>query len=556
MPRSLTPKMESATLQDEEARSFRVFLYDIQSTAADAIPLTFGDVVNGSASAVELEITNFVSDVALTERGSDGFNLVPGSVSAQLRFVDSKSTYDPVDGSSPGTLKAGNVIRVVEGFTSIDFSEWVNTFTGRISSRPARDLPDREGNSILTINAEDRTAEFVKMVSTSPKYEQGQTYNDILVGLATSAKGLALTSGEYSFGTVGVANTVAQKSLQFVEESPFVSIAKVLFVSGFVPRFDGSGVLRPVSMTVDKSSSRVLTDSNFVGTVSRPQDPNPVPNQVFVKGISADMERVLQDDQVVATAGITMGFWTGDSSIRVVFSDDKSILVQNPRLRIIQSVRGGIVPFGDEEEFEFTVEDTDPTDLSIAGTTEGKIKVDGAFYAPLVTSLFAGRIAASFIPDAVVVAGVGASSGSTIPQGRIIEGAISVNASLVQAQVGTGQYEILGQPYEYVFKELVGEAIVANLRDGEKRAVSVENHLITSQADVDATALRELRLVRKRGNIRSLTMRHDLKLEADDKLRLADDSTFIITNITRNLSRGSAWTATLGLFETTVGVNP
>ena len=363
--------------------------------------------------------------------------------------------------------------------------------------------------------------------------------------------GLGLTTAEFDFGTTG-SKLTAHSNVQFVDESPIISIMKILFVDGFVPRFDGEGKLKPVILTTTKSATRSFADGDTIMSIARPFNPLKTTNSVTIKGIDADMTRIFQATNVVATAGITLGFFGGDAAIRVVFSDDGTIFVNNPRLRIRESVTGGLVQFGKEEELTFDVVDTDPGDSSIQGASEGTIEVEGGFYAPLVVNLFAGRIAAGFIPDSW--AGVG--SGSTIPIGRLVEAVISVNISIIEASIGRGDYEIIGESYEYVFKELIRRATIANLVVGDAMLEEKQNHLLTSQAEVDSVALRELKLVRKRGNARTFEMRHDLKLEADDLFRTDDNSAFIIASISRTLKRGDPRTASVQAFETTPGVSP
>lgn len=548
MPRVLSASLDQLQTKDQGRRAFRFFIYDIRSTASDAVPLTFSSVVLGAADSVKKEFTDYIESVSITERGSDTLEGTIGGNSIRFRFIDVTGEFDPVDGNQKKWLREGNVVRIYEGDETLDFSEWVATFTGIIVGRAGREAPDRGKNAILDVPAEDRTSMFLKLVSTSKDFPQGTSYNAMMVELAKTEMGLQV--GEYEFGSVG-AKVSDHASTQFVDESPLISIANLLFVDGFVPRFDGEGILRVVQLTVSKGNTRTYADEDLQIEVARPYNPLQITNSIIIKGLAADMTRIIQATQVVAKAGITLGFFGGDASIKVVFSDDGTIFVNNPRLRIRSSVTGALIPFGNEN-FEFTVADTDPTDPTIQGALEGRIKVDGAFYAPLVVVNFAGRIAASFIPDTVASFG----AGSTIPVGRIIEGVIAIQIAVVQATIGRGDYEIIGEPYEYVFQELVGQAKIKNIQKGEERIKTKENQLITSQSAVDAVALRELRLVRKRGNGRTITMRHDLALEPDDKFGLPGGKSFIITQIERTLARGGPWVATVQAFETTNGVNP
>lgn len=541
MARTLSITMDAANLANA-TRAWKFYVYDI-ITASQAI----GDVVVGNANDARQDFSDNVESITVTETGSNSLDGTLGGSSLQFTFLDPENVYDPVEGTTPRWLKAGNVIQLVEGFVGVSESDWITTFTGTIVGRAARTNSLRTDGSILTVSAEDRVASFVKYADTSSSFAQNTDYNSVLDTILTEKMGLSVL--EYDIGVTGATATTGQISTQFVDEPMLVSVNRILFKFGFVPRFAGDGTLGVVQMTVDKGADRVYVDDDLFVDISRPANPLSAINRVTVIGLAADMTRIDQAAGRVADAGITQGFFSGNASIRVPFSDDESIFVDNPKLRIIKSIRGGIVPFGAEETLEVTAVDTQD---GATGATSGVIKVDGAFYAPLVTSLFAGRLAASFIPDAW--GGVG--GGPTTPIGRLIEGVISVNIALIQAQIGTGQYEIEGEPYEYVFEELRGVAEISGIATVDRREALIENHLLDDQAEVNAVALRELRLVRKRSNEMSVSMKHDLVLEADDKFTRSNGRSYIITSISRTVKRGGEALARIACFETTFGASP
>ncbi len=550
MPRNLSNALDAVVLGDVQVREWQFWIYDIVSTKSDTTPTTINDVVRGAASTLRRDFADNILSVSITERGSDTLTGALGGASITFELADPDLIYDPVDGTTKRWLKPGNVVQLVEGYTGVPEAEWQTTFTGTIVGRAGRTNMLRNTGGVLSLSAEDRLAAFVKYTSTSPTFVQGVTYNFMMQEILTLKMGLDPT--EYDLAGVGLATFTSQLTTQFVDESPIVSVSRILFTQGFVLRFKGDGTLGVVQLTVDKGSSRTYVDDDFFEDLSRPQDPQVSPNKVEVKGLAADMTRVFQTPGAVAFAGITQGFFSGDSSIKVKFSDDGTIFVDNPKLRILQSITGSLIPFGSEETLTVVVEDTDASEPSLAGSTQARIEVDGAFYAPLVVTLHAGRIAASFIPDGW--AGIG--GGSTIPIGRLVEGVIAISIALIQATIGTGDYEIIGRPYEYTFLELRGIAEVKDVRTVDVRPETIENHLLDSQVLVDAVALRELRLVRKRANEMQITMRHDLRLEPDDKFSRGANRSYIIASIQRTIQRGQASTASVTAFETTAGINP
>lgn len=475
-----------------------------------------------------------------------------GSIGGTLLELDTDYSINEFDGTITGLGSewvAATDYYVTYDAHAIPVQDWPITFTGTISGRAGADERDRNNNATLQVTAVDRMAAMLKITTTSAAYPQGTSYQEMMRALLEDDVGMS--ADEFDLLTVGQNNITSQVTTQLVDESPVLSIAKIAFVDGFVPRFRGDGVLTLYPTTVTNGPNVIYEDLDLFTGFARPFNPVDGPNQVEVLGLSAEQTRIEQPRQVIATANLTLGFFGGDASILVKFSDDGTQQASNTDLNAISSVTGALIPFG--------AEDWNPIFDNDNGVRSGRIDVAGAFYAPLVTTLYASRIAASYIPDTVVVAGIGASTGSTISVGRIIEGVAAIAIALVQATIGRGDYEILGCPYEYVFEEIRRVARVADVPLEDRRSVTVENHLLDNDGvddEVQEVANRELIGVRKRQNTYVTTMRHDLRLEPYDKFRLPDGREFIISSITRTMSRGDNTVATLQLFETTLGVFP
>lgn len=482
-----------------------------------------------------------------------------GSIGGTLLEIDTDYTVDEFNGQITGVgtrWVAATDYYVSYSAHTIPVQDWPITFTGTISGRAGADERDREGNATLQVTAVDRMASYLKITTTSAAYDQGTSYQEMMRALLEDDAGMG--PDEFDLLTVGQSHLTSQSTTQLVDESPVLSVAKIAFVDGFVPRFRGDGVLTLAPTTVTNGADIIYDDENLFTGFARPFNPVDGPNEVEVLGLDANQSRIDQPRQVVATATLTLGFFGGDASIRVKFSDDETQQALNTSLNAVSSVTGALIPFG-AEEWNPIVDDD-------GGVRGGRIEVAGAFYAPLVTTLYASRIATSYLPDNVVVAGIGASTGSTISVGRIVEGAAAIAIALIQATIGRGDYEILGDPYEYVFKEIRRTARVKDVPLEERRTVQVENHLLdndnydedtmTGIDEVQNVANRELIGVRKRQNTYVTVMRHDLRLEPYDKFRLPDGREFIIISIQRTLSRNEMQTATLQLFETTAGVFP
>jgi len=527
-------------------RAWKLYIYDFNSTKGNAVPDTLSRLVQGAeldAIVGPLDLTDNVLQVQVTERSSD---FVQGNIqgsSITFNVADKGQVYDPVRGTESRWLKQGNGIVLKEGDASLDESTWATTFTGTIVGRAGASDRDRSNNVILQVAAEDRAATILKNEVTSAAFPQATDYQFMMRSILETELGFGPT--EYDIPTTVGNQLTSQATTQFVDESALISLAKMGFVDGFMPRFNGAGVLVFYPNFSTKSADVIYSDFDFFDQFTRPFSPLEVINEVEIIGLESDMSKISQPAQVLASASVTLGFFGGDENIKVAWSDDRTQQADNPRLNVIQSVTGALIPFG-AEDFSFSTDND-------GGSRFGEIDVEGAFYAPLVIAMYAGQIAASFIPD--LWAGLG--GGNTIPVGRLIEAVLLILTQTVQATIGRGQYEVVGAPYEYVFKEIRGVARVADLPFIDIRGASIENHLIDTQVEADAIALRELRTARKRGNLWNCVMRHDLRLEPGDKFRFEEtDEEFIITEIQRTITRDDAMTATLQLYETTQGVNP
>ncbi len=102
-------------------------------------------------------------------------------------------------------------------------------------------------------------------------------------------------------------------------------------------------------------------------------------------------------------------------------------------------------------------------------------------------------------------------------------------------------------------------ARIEGVRSEDRQELSIENHLVNSQADCDAAAERVLRRERAKQNARNITMLHDIALEPDDIIELGSGTSarrYVIQSLKRTLRRGTPAVDTMTCFEVTAGVRP
>ncbi len=568
MSRPLSPLLEDAMFAQTRRPGYIVLIYDIRSTSQNPVPTRINDVVLSNVAEPPpllpsivgpRDFTNDVVQVDVTETGGDYVDSGVASSQIQMTISDPSEELDPV--ANPPTvaepealgrwLRQGNVIVIREGDEAEpDTNNWPITFTGAIKGQPGQDFNRTRDQARLTLKALSRESDFLRMVSTSVDFPQATAYEVMADTIATTDMGL--DDDEVDFGTFGTRFT-AFRSTQFVTESPLVSISRIMFSDGFMPRFLGNGVLSLTNGEINKGAARVFVESEIPISIVRPIiDDNGI-NEVEVKGLDPVLAQVIQVRQELARASITTGFFSRNAEIPVQWSDDKTQQCLNPTLEVDASIGDTLFAFGSESFTNFPQTD--------GGSVEGRIDVDGALGSSLALIGLLGAVFLSTAakPDKVIASGTPVATGFTISVGRLVNAAAGKLIMSILGKQGRGQYRILGQPYEYVFPEILRVARVTGLRSEDVQPVTIENHLINSGADAATAAMRVLTRERKKVNARSIEMYHDLRLEPDDVFGIGSglgERRYMIRSISRVLSRQTTNIAKLDCFEVTSGVRP
>lgn len=556
MARSLAYSLDRRQLHPERRPAWKVYLYDVRSTSD-----TIRTIVRGlelQTLTGPLDITENVARVEIQERAGDFVGAGIASSSVTLSIIDETpgqldSVWDPQfsadDDSLPARfLRRDNVIRIKEGDEAVDEDDWPWTFTGFLVGQAGVDrgrAAGESGRSLISVAAVSREAKYVNQSRTSAEFASGAAYLTMGTEVATNVMGL--DSDEIDFSGWGSRTTGLL--VQFVEQSPLVSIAQVMFPDGYLPRFDGEGKLTQTAGEITKSPARIYTNLATIRHIAKPySDLNPV-NSVEVVGLDKVKTKVVQQRQPLAQVDVTTGFFTNGEEIRAYWSDDRTQLAENVKIDIQKSVNGGLSALGGGETWRLILAENQ-VDISI-----GAELILDTGYAPYIIVFLTGvYVALAAIPDGVVTALFG---GSTIPYGRIIQ-AIALAAVLyMMTRIGRGQYEFVGDPVEWVYKEIRAIAELESLSSEELNRVTVENHLIQEQSWADDSARVILFRQQAKGNPRTVTALHDLRLEPDDVFEIPGNRRFLIETISRALvRRAEEVLATYSTFEVTPGLDP
>lgn len=558
MPRSLIGALDRVMLQQRRRPAYKIEIFDLRSTISDPSPTVINDIVEYNVDQYSIvlpdivgprDFTNDVESITIEEAAGDFVDNGIAASSITFKLIDNLDLYDPL--TNPPTagnpeaagrwLRQGNVVRVKEGDAAVDEDYWPITFTGRIRGQPGRNRNRTTRRNEITVKCVDRAAGFLRRESTSQDFSQYTTYQTMVETIATSDMGLRVT--ELDFPTGYGTSLTQHLTTQFHLDPPLVDIANILFIEGQMPRFDGLGRLTLTDGIITKGASRVYSDDGPIITIERPVVMMDGINKVIILGLDADMMRVDQERQVLATASLTTGFFAQDEKIHVRWSDDGRQQAFDTAMRVLSSV-GGLAGVGSESYTENT--QVDGLCLS------GDIDIRSGFHPAIIALIFIVYVAAAWIPNFSLPLG-----GPTINSGQYAQSMILAAFLFVIQTMGRGNYEIVGIPCEFVFPEIRCVAQLAGLLPEDVNEVEIQNQLVNDTATGDAIALRVLRREVAKQNERSVEMIHDLRLIPDDKFTTADGRSYMIASISRTLHRArGGGRAQYACYEVTEGVRP
>jgi hypothetical protein len=288
---------------------------------------------------------------------------------------------------------------------------------------------------------------------------------------------------------------------------------------GYQPYIDGYGRIKCISRDTSRTADITITDDRTVaikGSYSKRQK-----TAVRIKWLDPNLTQIIQAAQSLATASLTAGFFQATVEKEVAFSTDGTQAALNTYLVIKQSCNSGLLPVASEEYAQLT-------------PTIGKITLTNTYFTLIFLTLdLAGILAASYIPDEVAF-------GFTIPVGRIVQGLLLFAAMLVMSSIGTGSYEIWGEPYSWVHQMNTTEAYDVTAPAWQEAITEIENDFVMSQPMSEAFATRELLYEVQSAVSYGVQIVDDPRIEVGDILALPDGSQIYVTDYERDLTRGAA----------------
>lgn len=543
--------------------AYRVEIYDVRSSSTTRI----NEIVAGLALdpiVGPMDVTDFSVSITIDEVSGDYATGGIASSTATIRFEDPTGAFDPysiiADSSSPARFfRDGNVVRIYEGDNQVPEADWPNTFTMVIQGQvgyPRSRAVGSDGISQLTIRAVTREATFLGFVRTSREFTINETHRQIGESVAVDEMGLLLE--EIAFSGWGTTTQLRHATLTLADESPLVMLARVMFYSGFLPKFRGDGKLTQQLALLPSGIGRFYDGKTLQILIGWPLANVQAADSVCVVGLDFNMARVDMPRQVVAEASVTTGYFTQDEAIDIYFSEDRTQLADDPRLVVLSSVNGGLTALGGGEVSEPIPA---PNDTGGGSAAEGSIGMTvriSTGYAPwLSVFLLTTYAILAAVPDLVFTVGFIATTGATINVGGIAQAIALSAAMMIMTALGRGIYEISAIPFEYVFPEIRQCARVAGVSEFSENSLEILNHMVDEEAVAEDLAKRVLFLQQASRHPRNVDMFHDLAVEPGDVWStLDDDRAYYVVNIRRTIVRGPAPSiAKLACYEVTTGIS-
>lgn len=444
-----------------------------------------------------------------------GFDLSPFVSSGRQseNDADLTMTWDGTGMFLANQPVAHDIIEIVEDGKQlwIGFVEQINTYHEERGSRVFQ----------ITCRSRDGVGPWRQRKITTGRFTQGTSLAAMAATIIES-QGLSLT--EYVVPLGGP--VVPHDNVQLSDTTPWEALVDIGFAMGLTPITDARARIKFVSRDVDREADFVFGQEQVV-RIEGSQGAQAL-TEFKLKWLDRNLTEVVQQEQVLASTSITAGFWKGEQDETLFWSDDRRARAKNTRMVVKQSINSGLLPIGDESYAQ---------NDEFSGTVEVEVAV---FVSGLATASLAAVLLLDVVGDKVVVGGFGVSTGITVPFGRVIRGFAEASLLLIMMSIGTGQYEILGEPFDFVHQVNTTTAFNDASPYWSDMVEEEENNLIYDEAHAQEVAVRELLHRTAMANSWDTVIIDDPRIEIGDIIELPDTSRLYVTSYQRDLTRGSA----------------
>lgn len=487
---------------------WKLYSYDVSSSTGD----TWGAIISGTALQTPVDLTEYIDQM---QWSFDRLSVSLGDPS----FI-----FHPDTGASKVALCAGRGIRLLEGAQGVPEDEWIPIFSGIIQGSYSFNL-QRGGVAQVTFNVFPRNTSqaWNRRNITSKEFTVGSDWSSMFENIAQDIMGLedAELNIQKPWGVLfdknsnQTVNIPAWEALEGIAEGAFSRVW-----------FNGNGQLSTYPFTLDRVD-KVLQDNSNISVYAQSSNDAEIINKVSVTYIDNVLTKVVGAKTSLGTANVTAGFFDFETKLDVFYSKDKKQRAENVELVVKQSINQNDlgISIGSES-------------LEIEDEFGGQLVVTVDFWvSALATAGIAAILSSATIPDEVVtdpVSGVGV----TVPQGRPIEAAGIVSVLLTMMILGTGVYEIVGNPVDYAFLEKKAIAMLDDLQFWEEKELEIRNEFISTEPHAHQLALNSLLFEQSLGHPRTMVLQNDPRIERGDIIQIPTGAKIFVQDVTKTIGRG------------------
>ena len=333
---------------------------------------------------------------------------------------------------------------------------------------------------------------------------------------------------EFTFPVLGL--YVVHQNLQLADMSLWDMLSALLWPGMLAPWTNALGVITSYSRDVSRLPIKTYAKERII-SINQGRAIMPV-NIVKLNWLNPALSKVTQQSQALNNASITAGFFQLKQEKDLYWSSDWRQRAENTYMNILQSCNSGLISFCSED---YAQEDD----------YHGRITITTSAFAPgLATASLAlillkaeiGDLVSSFI------------EGWTTPVGTLAAAIGEIGVMLVMMGIGTGHYEIWGQPFDYIHARNVSEAYNQDVVEWIENRQEFNCDMIANEAQADQLAINELKYLAYSSQTSTIVMHDNPNIEVGDIIQIHTGERFYITDYSRDLSRGASSELTINCF--------
>ncbi len=476
---------------------FKLLSYDLSLD-------TWSEIIAGTAGQTPTDLSGYVTSIDYTyDRLS-------------VKLADTSDLhFHPDGGDLRGVLASGRAVRLLEGFEGLDEAEWLWTFSGQIEGTYAWSLARAHiVEATFTVYNRGNNQAWKLRNVTSRNYTVGSDWSTMFVNIVQDI--MFLEPNEVAVPSPWQV-LFDKNTNQVVNYPPWDAITQLMWGFSAVPWFNGKGQLDYFLLTQDRTTQVLPTDQYIASYDARDGGTGTI-NKVILTYISNTLSRIDGKDQILASAIITAGFLLNSQSQDCYYSDERTIRSDNPRLIVRQSVNQTFLEVGSESMTKFD-------------EFHSRVDVD--------VPLWAGFVLLALLAAYITIA-AGANFLGDLIGAQLAMALILVTILLFMSTIGTGQYEVWGTPYEYVYLEQKSIAIKADTAFWQERTLELRNDFISTDEQAGPLVLTQLHYEVMKEQPRTLILRYDPRIEPGDIIELSSSVRFYTEQMKRTIRRGTA----------------